>query len=273
MVSISRDQWLKYGALLLIVVFVGETIFLGLSSGNSAKSASPTPTSVPLSFSGQANVSATVVQLGDLGLVVCPSSLQMDVRLKNESGVSNALYASADILAIQFKQNASLSAIESLVFESCGAPLFRSAIVDLPNGEFSLTTENGTQAVSGRQLAAYFSGQGLSGFQAFISPSLKATDAVNVSVSVVVKDNQFVSVAGQQPQNEVIAAFFANFQNQLPNVVPQNVSQTENTLTNGSISSVSVSPTAEAFTNGSKLGVSNGSSNASSLNVSNRTAS
>jgi len=198
---VSRDQLLKYGALLLILVFVGETVFLGLSNFNSANPENaPTPT--PLSFIGSAEVSGKVVQLGFGALAVCDSGTKLDEELKSSPGVRSALFASSEVLAVQFEQNASLDFAVSRVLEACGSILFRSAVIDLTPAQVVLNTSNGTQPVATRQLEAYFSNLGFPGFQAFISPSLKPGDALNVTVSVVVSDNQFESVTAQQPERD-----------------------------------------------------------------------
>ncbi len=201
---VSRDQLLKYGAMLLIVVFVGETIFLGLSNASSSNPNGATPT--PVSFSSSANASGVVSQLGFSGLAVCDASTRLDQELKNVSGVRTALFAASDVLAIQFEADASLDDVELTVAQRCGAPLFRSAGVDL-SGQVYFNTSSGEQAISSRQLDAYFSSQGVNGFQAFVSPALKVGDAVNVTIFVVVQNDQFVSVTAQQPERDVLALF------------------------------------------------------------------
>lgn len=195
---IPRDQLLRYGALLLILVFVGETIFLGLSNFNSA-APSDVPTPTPVSFSGSSQVRGTVLQLGYGALAMCDSGTKLDEELRSAAGVRSALFASPQVLAVQFEQNASIDAVAARVAQACGTPLFRSATVDLLPAQLTLNTSSGSQDLSTRQLEAYFSNQGFPGFQAFVSPSLKVGDDVTVAVDVVVQDNQFVSVTAQQP--------------------------------------------------------------------------
>ncbi|MBI2445946.1 hypothetical protein HYV43_06160 [Candidatus Micrarchaeota archaeon] len=203
---VSRDQLLKYGALLLIVVFVGETVFLGLSTARSSDAdGGPSPT--PLSFSGTAQVRGKVLQLGYAGLAVCGAATKLDEELRTYPGVRNALFASPDVLAIQFEKNASLDFVESRVADACQAPLFRSAGMDLIPAQLELNTSTGSQDVSARQLDAYFSNQGFAGFQAFVSPSLDVGDEAELSVTVVVQDNQFVSVTAQQLESDVLSAW------------------------------------------------------------------
>ncbi len=205
---VSRDQLLKYGALLLIAVFVGETIFLGLSNASSSNpNGGATPT--PVSFSGVVNTSGRVTQLGYSALVVCDASTGLDRELKSMPGVRAALFASSTVLALQFDSNESaVVAAESLVADRCSAPLFRSAGVDLPSQVY-VNTSSGEQAVPSRQLDAYFSSQGVNGFQAFVSPALQVGDALNVTISIVVQDNQFVSVTAQQPEADVLALWLS----------------------------------------------------------------
>lgn len=214
---VSRDTLLRYGALLLILVFVGETIFLGLSYTNSGDStASPTP--APLSFSGTVQSPARVLQLGFSGLAMCNSATGLDKELKNSSGVRTALFASPEILAVQFEQNASLDFAESRVAQVCGSPLFRIAGVDLIPAQLELNTSSGIQPISTRQLDAYFLSQGLPGFQAFVSPALSIGDRLNVTISIVVQDGSFVSVAAQQPEFDVLALM--KYPNSLFSVLP-----------------------------------------------------
>ncbi len=202
---VSRDQWLKYGALLLILVFVGETVFLGLSNFNSASpSASPTPEA--LTFSGTTEVGGRVSQLGFSGLALCNSSSGVDVQLREVAGVRNALFATPEVLAVQFDRNASVDDLVTRVALGCGTPFYRSASIDLSPAQLELNTSSGPRDVSTRQLESYFLNQGFPGFQAFVSPWLDVGDALNVSVAVVVQDNQFVSVAAEQPRRDVLAS-------------------------------------------------------------------
>lgn len=200
---VSRDQWLKYGALLLIVVFVGETVFLGLSNFNSAGSAaSPTPEA--LSFTGTARAAGRVSQLGFSGLAMCNSSSGMDAQLRTVAGVRNALFATPEVLAVQFGENTSVDELVTRVAIGCRTPFYRTASVDLTPAQVVLNTSSGPRDVSTRQLESYFLNQGFPGFQAFVSPWLKVGDALNVDVTVVVRDNQFVSVSAEQPQQDVL---------------------------------------------------------------------